>query len=211
MKEYHKIKNLFVFDKETKKFLPDFRDSTFVALANIQWIFTEKIDGTNFRIFWDGHKLTYGGRTNNAQFNKKQIEFIDKYLVNPENEELFEQLFGEKEVMVYGELFGAGINNGGRYVGGEGFDFRVFDIEIGGFFIERGENFDNICFQLNLASVPITFVGTLPEAVELVRKTPTSTFSDAPLEGFVGVPVGGFLDRMGKRIIVKIKRRDLGL
>ena len=85
------------------------------------------------RIYWDGHKLQYGGRTNNAQFSKDQIEFIEERLVNEDIETIFEQKFQDVEVYVFGELYGGvKIQNGGLYTNGKGLDFRVFDIEIDG-------------------------------------------------------------------------------
>jgi len=35
-------------------------------LADFEWHFTEKVDGTNIRVHWDGHKVEFGGRTERA-------------------------------------------------------------------------------------------------------------------------------------------------
>ena len=38
--------------------VPEFED-----LECNDWIWTEKVDGTNIRVHWDGHKVSFGGRT----------------------------------------------------------------------------------------------------------------------------------------------------
>ena len=35
----------------------DFRNETVEYLKDNKWVFTHKIDGTNVRVFWDGHKV----------------------------------------------------------------------------------------------------------------------------------------------------------
>ena len=57
MRKYEKIDTLFARDMEgTKKLMPGvFRDPTIEYLAHLDWDWTEKVDGTNIRIYWDGH------------------------------------------------------------------------------------------------------------------------------------------------------------
>lgn len=209
MKEYHKIETLFKFSQEHKKFIyGEFYNKNIEILKDNLWVFTEKIDGTNFRLYWDGHSLTYAGRTDKAEFSKEQIEFIKENLANEEIEQLFEQKFIEKEVTVYGELYGGGIKNGGLYTNGKGLGFKVFDIEIDGVFL-KFEDMENYLIELGFESVPLAMVGTIQGALDYCMKFDTSLFSKAKLEGLVGKPIGDFRDRLGKRIVVKIKKRDL--
>lgn len=208
MKEYHKIETLFKFNSETKKYTNEFYNNSVEILKDNQWLFTEKIDGTNLRIYWDGHKLQYAGRTNNAQFSKDQIEFIEERLVNEDIETIFEQKFQDVEVYVFGELFGVKIQNGGLYTNGKGLDFKVFDIEIDGVVLTY-DSMTKLANELNYKCVPLVLIGTIGHAINFVLTNFTSTFSNAELEGLVGKPVGDFRDRLGKRIVVKIKRKDL--
>lgn len=209
MKEYHKIETLFKFNQETKKFnIGEFYNESVKILKDNDWLFTEKIDGTNFRIMWDGHKLFYGGRTDNAIFSKEQLLFIQEKLVNEALENVFEQKFQDKEVIIYGELYGVGIQNGGLYVGGNGLEFKVFDIEIENVFLKYSSMVE-LATELGYAFVPLVFVGTIQQGIDYVLERNESTFSDAKLEGVVGKPLGDFRDRLGKRIVVKIKKRDL--
>ena len=65
MIEYNKIETLYERDIEGTKRLIEgqYRNETVEFLKDVPWEFTEKIDGTNIRIHWDGHKVNYGGRT----------------------------------------------------------------------------------------------------------------------------------------------------
>ncbi len=60
---YPKIDSLYLFDNTIKKYLPEVYANKLVELLkDYQWYFTEKVDGTNLRLIWDGYNLTYGGR-----------------------------------------------------------------------------------------------------------------------------------------------------
>ena len=69
MRAYEKIETLYARDIEgTKKLIEgQFRSETVDFLKDCQWEWTEKVDGTNIRIYWDGHNVTFGGRTERAQ------------------------------------------------------------------------------------------------------------------------------------------------
>lgn len=204
-KLYNKIDTLFTFDQETRQFLyGEFRNPLVKELENNIWIFTEKIDGTNFRIIWDGYNLSFGGRTNKSTFNKQQLDYINNTLLK-DKEILFEQLFGDTPVIIYGELYGAGIQKGDLY---GPLNFKVFDVLINDYYLTYEDAF-NIADSLGYEHVPIVLVGTLWEGIKTVETRDKSFFSDAVLEGLVGQPRGYFKDRRGKRIIVKIKKRDL--
>mgnify|MGYP003290714294 CR=1 FL=1 len=74
MIEYHKIETLFERDEKTKKLIEgNFRNKTVEFLKDNLWEFTEKIDGTNIRILWDGHKVTFG-RKNRQSTNTRRIK-----------------------------------------------------------------------------------------------------------------------------------------
>lgn len=209
MKEYHKIETLFKFDQATKRFIyGEIYNENVILLKDNQWLFTEKIDGTNFRIHWDGHKLQYAGRTDNAEFSQEQIKYIEQYLVNEDFEQVFEQKFTDKIVTVYGELYGVKIQNGGLYTDGKGLGFKVFDIEICDIFLTYNK-MSILSLELGYDYVPLVLIGTISHAINFVLTNFTSTFSNAKLEGLVGKPVGDFRDRLGNRIVVKIKKKDL--
>ena len=205
---YHKIETLYNRDIEGSKRLieGDYRDETVKFLKDMTWQFTEKIDGTNIRIMWDGHKITYGGRTERANIPAHLMNKLVELFGNDETEQLFEQIFGEKEVIFFGEGYGVKIQGcGGLYR--PDVSFILFDVMINGNYQPR-EMVECAAKQFGLEIVPIIFEGTLDEGVAYVRTKPMSTIGKAPMEGLVARPKIELRDRCGNRLIVKIKVRD---
>ena len=131
---YHKIETVFNRDIEgTKKLIPyDWRDPTVEFLKNCTWEWTEKIDGTNIGVYWDGHKVSFQGRTEKAQIPKFLLEKLEELFGGEENEQIFEQMFGEKEVVLFGEGYGNKIQKcGAKYIP-DGVDFILFDAWVNG-------------------------------------------------------------------------------
>lgn len=208
MKEYHKIETIFERDVDgTKKLIEGkFRNETVEFLKDNIWQFTEKIDGTNIRVYWDGHTITFAGRTDNASIPKHLMDRLNELFSNTVTEEMFEQMFGEKEVILFGEGYGTKIQKVGNLYR-QDVDFILFDIMIGDIYLAR-ENVENIAKSLGLEVVPIVLEGTLSEAVDFIKCRPNSTIGQAPMEGVVGRPKVEVLDRCGNRLIVKIKVCD---
>ena len=154
-KEYHKIETIFERDMEGNKKLIEgkFRNPLIEYLKDNEWIFTEKIDGTNIRICWDGHKVSFMGRTERAELHKDLVARLEELFGGNVNEELFEQKFGENQVMFIGEGYGSGIQKGGGDYK-ERKDFILFDVMVGDIFLER-ENIEEIAKTFNLEVVPI--------------------------------------------------------
>lgn len=207
MKEYNKIETIFERDiNGTKKLIEgQYRNEAVEFLADNNWVFTEKIDGTNIRVHWDGHKITFGGRTDRAQIPSHLVNKLSEIFLNNETEELFEQKFGEKEVTLYGEGYGVKIQNGGAYR--SDVSFILFDVMINDYYQPR-ETVEALAKCFNLEIVPIIMCGTIKEAVDFVKTKPNSTIGSAKMEGLVGRPEIELKDRSGKRIIVKIKVCD---
>lgn len=210
MYEYHKIETLYQRDmKGSKKLMPGvYRDETVESLKDIKWQFTEKIDGTNIGIHWDGHKVHIQGRTERAQIPAFLLDRLSELFGGDENEQLFEQTFGETEVVLFGEGYGAKIQKGGSYIP-NGVDFILFDVYItnGDLYLRR-DDVEDIAKTFGIDVVPIVLEGTLDDAVEFVKGHPKSTIGTADMEGVVGRPKVEVKDRRGKRIIVKIKYKD---
>ena len=207
MKEYHKIETLFERDTNgTKKLIEGaFRNDAVKYLANNDWYFTEKIDGTNIRIHWDGHKVEFAGRTDKAQIPNHLMDYLITTFGSMEAEEMFEQKFGESDVILFGEGYGAKIQNGGAYR--SDVSFILFDVQIGDTWLKR-DSVEDIASAFGIDIVPIIFVGDIKKAVDFVKTKPKSTIGTANMEGLVGRPVIEMKDRLGKRVIVKIKVCD---
>ena len=206
IKEYHKIETVFKRDDTTKKLNEnEYRNTAVEYLKDLEWEFTEKIDGTNIRIYWDGHKIQYFGRTDKAQIPSQLLNFLIEKFGGDTNEEMFEQLFGEKEVILIGEGYGAKIQNGGNYRSDN--SFALFDIMINGAFLQR-DNVKDIARILDIETVPVVMTGKLQDGIDYVKTKPNSLIGTAKSEGLVARPLRELQDNQGNRIIVKIKVKD---
>lgn len=207
LKEYEKIETLYERDDKTKKLREGkFRNKTVEFLKDIDWEFTEKIDGTNIRIYWDGHKVSYHGRTENASIPANLMNRLIELFGGEVNEEMFEQKFGETPVILIGEGYGAKIQKGGGNYR-EDNDFILFDVSINGKYLSR-ENVKDIANYFNLDVVPTIMIGKLEDGVKYVKEKPKSKIGVADAEGLVARPLFELKDENGKRIIVKIKVHD---
>ena len=214
MKKYHKIENIFQRETTGSKKLMDgcYNDLTVEYLANCKWVCTEKVDGTNIRVYWNGYGITFGGRTEKSDIPSHLLEKLTEMFLNPETEQLFEQMFGEKEVILFGEGYGNRIQKVGSLYR-EDVGFILFDIWVGteenGCYLAR-ENVVQIGSALGLEIVPIVYCGSLSGAVEYVKNKPLSVVGGerVPMEGVVARPEIEIRARDGKRIIVKIKACD---
>ena len=207
MREYHKIETVFnrSTDGDKRLIWGDYRNETVEYLADNIWQFTEKIDGTNIRIHWDGHNVEVGGRTDRAQIPKHLMDYLSATFLTPEVEELFEQTYGEKDVMLFGEGYGAKIQNGGDYR--SDVSFILFDVLIGDNWQSR-ELVETTAKMFGIDVVPIVLEGTIGDGIDYVMQHNNSTIGNAVMEGVVGRPKVEMKDRCGNRIIVKIKWRD---
>ena len=207
MKEYEKIETLYVRDDKTKKLVEGkFRNETVELLKDIDWEFTEKIDGTNIRIYWDGHKVSYYGRTDKAQIPSQLMNRLIELFGGDINEEMFEQKFGDMPVMLIGEGYGAKIQKGGGDYRADN-DFILFDVCINGNYQPR-DSVKDIANYFNIDVVPTIMVGRLQDGVDYVKSKPKSKIGNADSEGLVARPLKELKDRTGNRIIVKIKVKD---
>lgn len=209
MKKYHKI--FPPFNRHTegpnrkkldvgKWFSPELE-----MLRDVPWNWTEKINGTNIRYHWDGHKPELGGRTDDASIPAKLVRFMTDLLP----EELFEQAFGQTAVTLYGEGFGGNAANSRAY--GTDYRFALFDVRIGQWWLRR-HDVTEISMKLGIERAPELRGMTLNEAVALVQRGVRSQLTTDPnafAEGIIGTPACGLLDRSGHRIIVKVKHADL--
>lgn len=206
MHEYHKIDGLFKRDEDTKRLMNGiYRNPAVEYLANNEWIFTEKIDGTNIRVHWDGHRVAFGGRTDKAQIPAPLMAKLEELFGGETNEQIFEEHFGEKEVTLYGEGYGPKIQNGGAYRDDQ--SFILFDVNVGGVWLNR-ENVEAVARYFGIDVVPVILRGTMQQAIDFVKSRPMSTIGTAKMEGLVGRPALELLTANSNRLIVKVKVRD---
>lgn len=208
MEEYHKIKNIFERDNKTKKIIEGkYTEETLEFLKDNIWEFTEKIDGTNIRIIWDGHKVFFAGRTDKAQISVELSNKLFELFGGEANEQLFEQKFGTTLVILFGEGYGNGIQKGGLY--SEKQEFILFDVKIYDNWQSR-KTVEDIANYFGIKIVPILLTGTLNEGVEFIKTKPLSKVAnkECVIEGIVGRTKIELQDRCSNRAIVKIKVHD---
>jgi ATP-dependent RNA circularization protein (DNA/RNA ligase family) len=204
MREYHKINSLFKRGDKGEFLFDKFSTPEFEYLYKNGWIGTEKIDGRNTRIHWDGEKVALGGRTENSQ--------IPAFLVNKLQELTdsfnWQEVFPDADdVTLFGEGYGAKIQKPGKLYKPDGVDFILFDVKIGHWWLKR-EAVNEIAEKFGIDSVPIIFRGTLEEAIEVVKNGFDSSIGTAKAEGMVLVPSVDLFARNGNRIITKLKTKD---
>lgn len=207
MEQYHKIQTVFKRDPETKfrtLLEGEYSLPEFGYLENNIWVFTEKVDGTNIRIIWDGNGVEFGGKTDNAQLPVMLANKLSQ--LSSDLSGRFASKFGESEVCLYGEGYGAKIQKvGGDYSPEQ--KFVLFDVKVGNWWLQR-EDVDDVAEFMGMDSVPIIGHGTLPEMVNAVRSGFNSQWGNFLAEGIVARPKTELFTRSGHRIITKLKHRD---
>ncbi len=207
MIEYTKIPNIYrreTFGKN-KLIEGEYSSLELEYLKNNLWEFTEKVDGTSQRIIWDGYRVSFAGRTDKAQIPTHLMTRLEELFGGESKEEIFEQTFGNKEVILFGEGYGRKIQKRGELYGEP--NFILFDVYIGGYCLDRGAIAD-IASKFGIDRVPLIFIGDLDAGVNFIKSHPKSRLRDAEMEGIVGRPMVQMFSRTGERIMVKIKCRD---
>lgn len=207
-KEYHKIQSVFKRDikaNKSKFLLGEFTLPEFELLKNCEWDFTEKVDGTNIRIHWDGESVKFGGRTDKAQIPASLYEVLTSKFTPA----LMMKVFGDKGgVTLYGEGYGNKIQKVGNLYIPDSVDFILFDIMANGIWFDQIKTLE-MSHALEVDHVPLMGSGSIIEAIDIAQKGFKSLINcNAPAEGLIIKPKFGLRDRLGKRIITKIKTCD---
>jgi hypothetical protein len=205
---YHKIPTICM-RQESKPFKlieGKYREPEFELLKDIEWTFTEKVDGTNIRIMWDGYNVVFGGRTENAQIPSHLVNKLNELFTGTKIEQIFEQVFGESKVILFGEGYGAKIQKGGGNYSKDQ-EFVLFDVKVGEWYLKR-EDIEGVAEKFSLKVVPIIAKGNLQTGIDLVKNGLKSQWGDFIAEGLVAKPSVDIFNRRGKRIITKIKTED---
>ena len=221
---YHKIETLYERDEKTFKIKPELILKNPVYGDIKIWYWTEKIDGTNIRAFWQAgcttdtglvlpEVLNFGGRTDNAQIHADLIKWLYEN-ITPDK---LRAVFPDSSVVVYGEGYGNGIQRGGDYSPTK--KFIVFDVfvidpehsKLGGWWLNR-ENTSDVALKLGLDVVPYIGEMDLDQATNMVRTGFASGLNGGKkmAEGLVGRTREALFDKNGHRLIVKLKTKDFG-
>jgi hypothetical protein len=218
MTPYCKIQTVYLRDPQTnfkRLLIGQYALPAFEYLALNDWVFTEKVDGTNIRVMIPDYRedgkqfgITFGGKTDEAQIPAKLVAKLEERFHSDETRAKLAEMFPEGDACLYGEGYGAKIQSGGNYRPDQ--DFVLFDVKVGEWWLERA-NVEDIAGKLGLDVVPIIGRGTLPDMVEMVKAGFNSTWTHSgpfSAEGIVARPVCELKTRSGDRIITKLKHRD---
>jgi RNA ligase-like protein len=212
--EYVKINTVFARDARGKIVESQLATPAFEYLRGTQWEFTEKVDGTNVRLHYDGsptfrgneHAYVYG-RTDRAQLPPALLRrLVDVLRAAP-----LEDTFGvgpDVDVTLYGEGYGQNIQSAGRHYLADRVDFVLFDVKVDRWWLSR-DSVADVGTKLGFEIVPVLGRGTLDDMVAYARTGFQSTrWSGVTAEGIVARPTVDLFDRAGQRIVAKIKYRD---
>jgi ATP-dependent RNA circularization protein (DNA/RNA ligase family) len=218
MNEYHKIDTVYKRDMANggKIIIGAYSEPEFEYLKDNKWVFTEKVDGTNIRVMWNGESVVFGGKTDNAQLPVFLLYKLQELFEGTAKKEIFKNTFKKDlpdqvlEVCLYGEGYGYKIQKGGGNYIADGVDFVLFDVKIGDWWLQR-EDVEGIAKAFGIKIVPIVGEGTLQEGVDMVQKGFNSQWGNFIAEGLVLRPATELKTRSGHRVITKIKYRDFSL
>ena len=89
--------------------------SPFEFLKSNDWVFREKVDGTNIRVMWSSllKGVAFGGKTDDAQLPVNLLYKSQQRFDGTVNKRKFEAIFPDTDVCLYGEGYGAKIQKGG--------------------------------------------------------------------------------------------------
>ena len=208
MREYHKIITVFKRNPETKfrtLLKGSFATPELEFLANTMWTFTEKVDGTNIRVMWNGETVVFGGKTDNAQIPAFLVERLQNRFSTTGARRRLAEVFSDGACL-YGEGYGAKIQKGGGNYRSDQ-DFVLFDVKVGDWWLQR-HDVEDIAHKLDLDIVPIIDEGTLFNMVDITAAGFSSQWGQFSAEGIVARPATELCTRSGHRIITKIKSKD---
>jgi hypothetical protein len=206
MEKYHKIQTVFKRDPNTnyKTLLwNEYSMPEFEYLKNNTWTCTEKVDGTNVRIQFDGNIRFIKGKSDNATLHPQLVAKL---------EELFPEYLGnttfkkDSAVCLYGEGYGPKINKGEKYKKNM-HGFALFDIKINNTWLDRMA-VEMIGNSLNLEIAPIVHTGSLLDMLRIVQEGFDSKWGRFIAEGIVARPEIELQNKKGERIITKLKYKD---
>lgn len=206
MSEYHKIETMF---ERNEDFTVDTDRLRKPVLATIsEWDVTEKIDGTNIRVIFEGGIVRFGGKTDRAQIHADLVHYLYETFTPEKLQRAFttDPDLPPPSVVLYGEGYGAGIQKGGAYRADK--SFILFDVLVAGKWWLDDANMRDVAWRLGIDAVPYLGRMSFDEIVTKVRNGFVSRIGTARAEGVVARPIETLFDKKGERLIVKLKESD---
>lgn len=181
--------------------------------ANIQtWRVSEKVDGTNVRIYFcthpDGYEVNFMGRTSEAVLQEPLLNYLKKTFTSITLREIAEDV-GTSSFVLYGEGYGPKIQAVGKnYREDQG--FILFDgINQYSKWLSRS-TLKTIAEKLSIPLVPDLGIMDEKQIVEFVKSKPLSlcSITPQPIEGIVARAEPTVYFESGVPVIFKLKCKD---
>lgn len=205
--KYPKINTLWKRDEKDKFniIVGDYSCDEFASIS--KWHITEKIDGTNIRILYNGEEPIFYGRTDEAQIPPFLLECLKKTFTK----DILSKQFPEAKdgILLYGEGYGNKIQSAGKKYRKDN-SFILFDANIGGWWLEPGK-VKQLAKELGIDYVPeLRVVNSIQEAIDYLKEKHKSKISQEELtaEGIVARSYPLMLFRDGSPIMWKLKVKD---
>lgn len=215
-----------------------FIDETTKLLSEIGFYATEKIDGCNLNVIYDGNEISVKGHTDKTVWNNDVLIWLENTFINNNAFiQMCEQKFGEKSVCFHGELIGPKIQSNLYKL--ENYKFICFDISevkegvrvwysraalesictdlymdfspMLYFFPESKKNFWTTVLSKHHAGINIIRAESIKYWAEILQKEPIRSYINPrkEIEGFVIRPTVELKNNTGDRIIYKVKVQDI--
>lgn len=193
-------------------------------LTCVEVVSCEKVHGTNFRVMipGDGGVPLFGSRNNivglgGGFFGDRPINWFleveQGHLLTRVKrvEESAIRIYPGKDLIMFGEFFGSGVQNGVSYVTDQSTHFLAFDVMVDGTLIDFDE-FVTFCLAADVPMVPVVYRGaptlealnSLLEQDSVVAKAHGVEGRNIS-EGVVIRPTKMILNRFGEYVMVKHK------
>ena len=86
---YPKINPPFVRDEKTKRLIKyKWLTDEFAYLNDLDWMWTEKVDGAGIRVIWDGYSVSFAGRKDGSEIPSHLLKYLENKFGGTENEGL---------------------------------------------------------------------------------------------------------------------------
>lgn len=197
IKIYKAKKNPIVEDKN------EYSREEFKAID--RWTIQEKVDGMNIRILKNGEVR---GRTDQASIPPDLLKRLNSIFTI----EKLQSVFGDKEVILFGEGYGKKIQAcGEKYLDYQ--DFILFDVWINGIWCNR-DALESIAESFSIKCVPLVFRlldchWNKEDIISFIKSKPNSFIGkDLTIEGIVAKPDPILLFQNGDPVYFKLKCKD---
>lgn len=209
---YPKIETLFDRDDQFKVRPGLFRCREFEAVN--RWRIDEKIDGTNIRVALRPDDTVFvGGRTDDAQMSPALYDYLRAVFPAERLLPAFREK-GNPLAVLFGEGYGPKIQKGGGY--SDRIRFRLFDVLIvgddGQWWLDQ-EAVGEIANRLEIDTAPVLVRECSTDEAVAIVSGPTCIDSEGgqgcQREGIIARSEPLLLDRMGRRVMWKLKHKDL--